>query len=374
MEPAEEINLPSPMGTPLGKDMSFLLKRYPHALYTHVPISLRGKVWKNEAAIEMKNLILDQRSFRSQPTMTLVQDPETNALQFHESNSIKDIYNWNQWQRAFRTFKALYLMAYPDKEPEMTKYENDIHVFSTQYYWNAVASYNLLFRQYLCDFPDYSWAKIDRDLFFSELVPNRMLLNVGNNPAKRKEQQGTGICRAYNRGNCIWGHHCQFEHKCNNCGRPGHSKLMCHELGTPFLSTVEDPDFDLCFSTDTSHGTSLGWGAFYSNQWMCDSWPHGFIDEFQPSIAWLEMYTLTLVVTTWSSQFAGKRARVWCDNTAVVAMINKQTTSDKCTMPLLRIVVYEQMLKNFELKATYIKSKDNSIADALSCLQMMMFQ
>ena len=129
MEPAEEVYLPTPMGTLLGKDTSFLLRKYP-------------------------------------------QDLETHALQFQESNVVKDIYNWNQWQRAFKTFKALYLMAYPDKEPEMTKYENDIHVFLTQYYWNAVASYDLLFRQYLCDFPERSWAEINRDLFFSELAPN----------------------------------------------------------------------------------------------------------------------------------------------------------------------------------------------------------
>ncbi len=112
-----------PSSLPVGKGSSELLKKYPHALYSHILLAIREQIWKDINAIKMWSLVLDQRTFRSEPTMTLVQDPETRTLQFRESNSVREIANWHQWQCAFRTYKSIYLMLHPKKELEMTKYK-----------------------------------------------------------------------------------------------------------------------------------------------------------------------------------------------------------------------------------------------------------
>ena len=69
-----------PSTLPVGKGSSELLKKYLHTLYTHVPLALREQIWKDINAIKMQSLVLDQRTFRSEPTMILVQDPETRTL------------------------------------------------------------------------------------------------------------------------------------------------------------------------------------------------------------------------------------------------------------------------------------------------------
>ncbi len=218
-------------GMPVGKDNTYLLKHYPHALYAHVPSPLREWVWKN-LGVELKSLLLDLKSYKGQPTMTLVHDPVTNALQFKESNAAKDIYNWTMWQKAFCTFKALYLMVHPQKEPEITKYKNDIQNFATNYYWSAVTSYNQLFRQYLADFPKCSWAMVDQDLFMTELVPHRLPAQFRGQQPRGSPASGdilrTGVCNMFNRGNCTWGKKCRYDHRCTTCNKFGHTSQVCH--------------------------------------------------------------------------------------------------------------------------------------------------
>ncbi len=219
-----------PSGQPVGKDNTFLLKRYPHSLYVHIPGLLREKVWKNPR-IEMKSLLLDLKGYKGQPSMTLVRDPVMNALQFKESNAAKDIYNWTMWQKAFCTFKALYLMVHPQKEPEITKYENNIQNWASNYYWSTVASYDQLFRQYLADFPDRSWAVVDQDLFMTELIPHRLPADFGKFKLRSSPMAGdkphTGVCNMFNWGNCTWGKRCRFDHRSATCNKFGHTSQVC---------------------------------------------------------------------------------------------------------------------------------------------------
>ncbi len=106
---------------------------------------------------------------------------------------------------------------------------------------------------------------------------------------------------------------------------------------------------------------------------MSHAWPEGFIQESQVSIAWLELYALTMAIMTWASFLTGKRVLMHCDNQSVVHMVNKQTSPASDCMFLICILVLEQMRNNFTIDTEYIRSEENEIANALSLLQLDWF-
>ena len=97
----------------------------------------------------------------------------------------------------------------------------------------------------------------------------------------------------------------------------------------------------------------MGWGAYFRGQWSQGHWNPEFLSRHQPSTSWLELYALVVGIWMWKDQ--------------LVAMVNKQMTSSRKSMALVRLLVYAQLKYDFRVKAEYIRSEDNNVADALSC-------
>ena len=70
----------------------------------------------------------------------------------------------------------------------------------------------------------------------------------------------------------------------------------------------------------------------------------------------------------------GKRVIFWCDNEAVVAIINRQTSHCAKIMKLVRFLVLRCLEFDIHFKARHVPGVDNSIADALSRFQMDRFR
>ena len=95
--------------------------------------------------------------------------------------------------------------------------------------------------------------------------------------------------------------------------------------------------------SDASKAEDLGFGALCQDDWMKAMWRESivqgegnFINEYNPSIAFLELYALTAGVIEWIHRFANKRITLFCDNESVVNMVNKGVSlCDRC-MVLLR--------------------------------------
>lgn len=86
-------------------------------------------------------------------------------------------------------------------------------------------------------------------------------------------------------------------------------------------------------------------------------------------MAWLEFYALLVGVEMWSDHLATRGVHVLCDCEPEVFIVNNQTSKNPRCMALIRRLVKIQLHKNFKVKAVYIKSKDNCVADALSQFQ-----
>ena len=131
----------------------------------------------------------------------------------------------------------------------------------------------------------------------------------------------------------------------------------------------------LMFYTDTSLNPKLGYGAVFGKRWLYGQWDERFIIEEKPSIEFLELFALCAGILTWSwnRELKNTRIIIFCDNEAVMHMVNNLTTSCKQCMKLIRLLVLDGLQNNRRVFVKYVKSKDNYLADSLSRLDLMRF-
>ena len=87
-------------------------------------------------------------------------------------------------------------------------------------------------------------------------------------------------------------------------------------------------------------------------------------------------YFPCVAVLTWQQDEKLKNnwVVIFCDNMAVVNMINKTTSGCKNCMYLLRILIFNCMINNLRIFAKFVQSKENGLADALSRMQLKRFR
>ena len=131
---------------------------------------------------------------------------------------------------------------------------------------------------------------------------------------------------------------------------------------------------EISFFSDASATKSLDFGAILVECWIYGQWEPGFIETCKPSIEFLELFALTAGILTWAHLLKDCRIIIFCDNMAVVHMVNNITLScDKC-MILLRLLVLSGLQYNRRICVKYVRSQDNSLSDALSRLDLNRFR
>ena len=103
---------------------------------------------------------------------------------------------------------------------------------------------------------------------------------------------------------------------------------------------------ELAFYSDASANERLGMGAVYGSRWMFVQWEPGYIKCFRPSIEYLELYAVVAAVLTWGQFLQNRRMILFCDNSAVVGMLNNMSSSCKNCMFLLRILTLNNLINN----------------------------
>ena len=129
----------------------------------------------------------------------------------------------------------------------------------------------------------------------------------------------------------------------------------------------------LNFVTDASANTQLGFGAVYNNMWLLAQWEPEFIRLHKPSIEYLELFALVAAIISWGDRLQNMRIIIFCNNQAIVSMINNLTSSCHRCMYLIRLLTLNNLVNSRRVFMQYIKSKDNELADALSRLQFCRF-
>ena len=105
----------------------------------------------------------------------------------------------------------------------------------------------------------------------------------------------------------------------------------------------------LNFYTDTSASEIKGGlVCFFEKRWIKGKWDTEFLQVAKPSIEFLELAALCIAVFAWGTYFRNERVIIFCDNEAVVSMVNNSMSSCKRCMRLIRLLT----LKSLELQFT----------------------
>lgn len=129
---------------------------------------------------------------------------------------------------------------------------------------------------------------------------------------------------------------------------------------------TRSPDINLF--TDAS---DCGYGAYCDGLWFFGQWQASFAAE---PIMVRELYPIAAACVVWGPSWKGKRLLFHCDNLAVVDTWKKGSCRNKRVMALIRLILSLAARFNFILYIQHIPGVDNSIADALSRLQMSRFR
>ena len=80
---------------------------------------------------------------------------------------------------------------------------------------------------------------------------------------------------------------------------------------------------------------SIGYGCFFAGKWAFGEWDQTFLQVVKPSIEFLELFALCAGLLTWDRYISNTRVIIFCDNQAVVQMVNNTTSSCPNCMFLL---------------------------------------
>ena len=138
--------------------------------------------------------------------------------------------------------------------------------------------------------------------------------------------------------------------------------------GSAMMSVVSRNQPDITVSSDASG--SWGCGALCGSLWFQLKWAGAVVDSH---ITVKELVPIVIAAAIWGEQWAGSTVLANCDNAAVVAIINQGSSKDQECMHLMRCLSFIAAQFNFNLVAAHIKGVDNTLADALSRNNALLF-
>ena len=131
------------------------------------------------------------------------------------------------------------------------------------------------------------------------------------------------------------------------------------------------PNTALELFTDASN---IALGGYYGSHWFCLKFEGTLNFLKDKSINYRELLAIVIAFCTWCSHFSQKRILFHCDNSSVVDIINKGTSKSSDIMELIRTLLFQCALFGCELRAEWIDTKTNFLADDLSRMNIEGFK
>ena len=124
------------------------------------------------------------------------------------------------------------------------------------------------------------------------------------------------------------------------------------------------PSNEINMQSDASH---KGFGATYGTQWIQARWPKQWLRRH---ITVLEFFPIFVLISMFSHLLKNANILFHCDNSAVVEIINKQTSKNKYVMKILRPLVLTLMRENISLRCQHVPGIQNVLCDKISRFQV----
>ena len=108
---------------------------------------------------------------------------------------------------------------------------------------------------------------------------------------------------------------------------------------------------------------SWGCGAWCDMCWFQLEWDDrskGF------NVATEELIPIVIAAVIWGRGWQGCKIKAYCDNVAVVTILNSRYCQDKVLMQMLRCLFFIEAQFHFQISATHIPGSHSELADDLS--------
>ncbi|XP_053140582.1 uncharacterized protein LOC128340004 [Hemicordylus capensis] len=143
--------------------------------------------------------------------------------------------------------------------------------------------------------------------------------------------------------------------------------------GVSFWRSSQLLEADFQVQSDAAGG--LGFGLYLRGRWCAERWPGSWSERgITRDLTFLELFPIVVAVHIWAESFKDSVVRFWCDNLAVVQIINSQTSKSQRVMGLVRALVLTCLRHNTLFTAQHVPGVQNEVADALSRFQMQRFR
>ena len=127
-------------------------------------------------------------------------------------------------------------------------------------------------------------------------------------------------------------------------------------------SLVVLPQSRMISMTSDASG-SWGCGAWHEKDWFQLAWDSRTQGLH---IAAKELIPIIVGAVVWGKTWKGSKVVAYCDNSVVVAVVNRRYCRDKIMMQLLRCLFFVEAYLQFEISASHIAGLHNELADDLS--------
>jgi len=114
-----------------------------------------------------------------------------------------------------------------------------------------------------------------------------------------------------------------------------------------------------------------GCGAFSGQSWFQLKWVEQLLGH---SITIKELIPIVVAAAIWGHKWRGSTVQILCDNAAVVAILNQNSSRDREVMHLLRCLTFITAKFQFLITARHIPGIENTAADALSRDKLDLFR
>ena len=146
----------------------------------------------------------------------------------------KKIESFDEWQSAFHTYTAIFLLKHTNRFAELLKYAEIIRTASIQFPGNGWKLYDEQFRLKQEANPARSWGELDSELWLTVAAVGVNLpstARAGQLVPRTGHTNCAGQCFAYNLFTGCHIPNCKYAHSCHKCLRPGHGASRCRMAG-----------------------------------------------------------------------------------------------------------------------------------------------
>lgn len=109
-----------------------------------------------------------------------------------------------------------------------------------------------------------------------------------------------------------------------------------------------------------------GVGGVFAGKCFRACLPKDLAEEVQWSIVHYELLAIVVLVQVFRADISGKRLTFYCDNQAVVAVVNTGRAKDSLLQRLLRWLCYWLLHLDCLVHMKFVTTKKNQLADSLS--------